>query len=155
MLLVERRKRPGIAIPGIERRKCFTINAGLNKFSSPLPCFRRVRTLIGGRSSLGTDTGWYACVIKNAEGSDACRKTPMKDAKCYIVCYPNSKIPAGAKWNAHPLSAAEIDARRANNPTINVGLLLGPVSGLIDVECDGEEATTAYAKLLGDILTPN
>ena len=79
----------------------------------------------------------------------------MKDAKCYIVCYPNSKIPIGEKWDALPLSAAEIDQRRANYPAINVGLLLGPVSGLIDVECDGEEATAAYAKLLGSILTPS
>ena len=79
----------------------------------------------------------------------------MSDAKCYIVCYPNSKIPVGEKWDANPLSAAEIDQRRTNNPAINVGLLLGPVSGLIDVECDGEEATAAYAKLLGSILTPS
>ena len=45
--------------------------------------------------------------------------------------------------------------RRTNNPAINVGLLLGPVSGLIDVECDGDEATAAYAKLLGHAFHPN
>lgn len=74
---------------------------------------------------------------------------------CYVMCYPDSKIPVGQDWAAHPLSAEEVARRLANNPAANVGILLGPVSGLIDVECDGEEATAAYDKHLGSILTPS
>jgi hypothetical protein len=74
---------------------------------------------------------------------------------CYIMCYANSKIPVGENWGARPLSTEEVARRLANNPTANVGILLGPISGLIDVECDGEEATAAYTKHLGCILTPS
>jgi hypothetical protein len=74
---------------------------------------------------------------------------------CYIICYPDSKIPVGKDWDARPLSADEVARRRTNNPKANVGLLLGPVSGLIDVKCDGDEATAAYTKLLGTNLTPS
>lgn len=73
----------------------------------------------------------------------------------YILCYPGTKVPIGKDWATRGLSAEEVAERRANNPAITIGVLLGPVSGLIDVECDGEEATAAYAKLLGTILTPS
>lgn len=79
----------------------------------------------------------------------------MASTNCYILCYPNSKIPVGKNWDANPLSAEEVARRRANNPGANVGILLGPISGFIDVECDGEDATAAYAKNLGSILTPS
>ncbi len=73
----------------------------------------------------------------------------------YIICYPGTKVPIGRDWATRGLPAEEVAERRANNPAINVGLLLGPVSGLVDVECDGDEATAAYARLLGSILTPS
>ncbi len=74
---------------------------------------------------------------------------------CYVICYPDSKVPVGKNWADRPLSAEGVAQRLANNPAANVGLLLGPVSGLIDVECDGEEATAAYDRLLGNVLAPS
>ena len=48
-----------------------------------------------------------------------------------------------------------MDAQREKHPQANWGLLLGPVSGVVDVKCDSEMATTAYAKLFADISTPS
>jgi len=73
----------------------------------------------------------------------------------YVICYPGTKVPIGKDWASRGLSAEELAERRANNPAITVGVLLGPASGVVDVECDGEEATAAYAKLLGTVLTPS
>ncbi len=73
----------------------------------------------------------------------------MQD-RIYIVCYPNSKVPVGEDWGSRPLSAADIAARRSNNSQLNQGVLFGPVSGLIDLECDSEEATDTYRELIGD-----
>ena len=73
----------------------------------------------------------------------------------YVICYPGTKVPIGKDWATRGLSAEEVAERRANNPAITVGVLLGPASGVVDVECDGEEATAAYAKLLGTVLTPS
>ena len=73
----------------------------------------------------------------------------------YIICYPGTKVPIGKDWASRGLSVEEVAERRANNPDITLGVLLGPVSNVLDVECDDDEATASYDKHLGTILTPS
>jgi len=81
--------------------------------------------------------------------------TAMND-KIYCRVYPNSKVPVGKAWGLHPLSWDGIIAARTGNLNMNVGLVFGPTSGLLDVECDGPEATESFNKLFGgEILTPH
>ena len=68
----------------------------------------------------------------------------------YILCYPCSKKP---DWTRYPLSWGEVEELLSDNPHYNIGLLLGPMSGVIDIDCDGPEATELYHKLFGDIKT--
>jgi len=72
----------------------------------------------------------------------------------YVLCYPNKKNPIGNDWGNFTIDANELAKRLANKPDLNVGVLLGPATGIIDVECDGEAATSHYAELFGDIKTP-
>lgn len=69
----------------------------------------------------------------------------------YVLLYPNSKVPVGQDWANHTIDEATLARRLEANPAAGVGLLLGPVSGLIDIECDGEEATAAYKEQFGTI----
>lgn len=73
----------------------------------------------------------------------------------YIICYQGTKVQIGKDWGNKRLTAEEVAERRVINPELNVGLLLGSATGIIDVESDSEEARAAYERLLGNILTPS
>jgi hypothetical protein len=75
--------------------------------------------------------------------------------RIYCKVYPNSKQPVGNAWGKNPLTWDEIVEARTGNLAMNVGLVFGPVSNLLDVECDGPEATEAFNKLFDKILTPH
>lgn len=73
--------------------------------------------------------------------------------KQFIIVPPNSKGPTAKNWHKHGMSAADVERRRANNPRLNVGLLLGPDTGIIDVECDSPDAKDNLAALIpSDLL---
>jgi hypothetical protein len=72
----------------------------------------------------------------------------------YCLCYPNCKHPIGDAWGKNPLTWEQVEQARANNPHINIGAILGPISGLIDVECDSEEASEQFNILFGNPITP-
>ena len=72
----------------------------------------------------------------------------------YVILYPDSKIPIGRDWPQHAVDEAELQRRLTNNPKANVGVMLGPKSGVVDVECDSSEAEEVYRKLFGNIRTP-
>ena len=71
----------------------------------------------------------------------------------FLLCYPGSKIPIGADWGSHLLTWEQVEQARADNPRLNVGMILGPKSGRIDVECDNGKALEQYNLLFGDIIT--
>jgi hypothetical protein len=65
--------------------------------------------------------------------------------------HPRSKRPAGDDWQHRASCDPEVIRRRwAFTPTYNVGVQLGPQSGIIDVECDSASAEQALGELLGD-----
>lgn len=72
-------------------------------------------------------------------------------------CATPGKHPAGGEgWH---LSATndedEIAGWFEGSKPVNVGILLGPASGVVDVELDGDDAKAAWAELgLGEIWTP-
>lgn len=70
----------------------------------------------------------------------------------YIVCHPGQKRPRGKAWATRGKSAEQIARYLAKNPSYNVGILLGPATDIIDVECDSPEATENLRKLIGDDL---
>lgn len=72
----------------------------------------------------------------------------------FVICHADSKRPVGFDWSNNSIDAAELAKRLANNPAANVGILLGPESGFVDVECDSPEAETTFLELFGDIRSP-
>ena len=61
---------------------------------------------------------------------------------------PRDKIPILNSWQTAASSAVEhIEHWWTQTPTANVGVQLGPRSGIIDVECDTKEAEHALAEL--------
>ncbi|MGA2254599.1 MAG: hypothetical protein ABSG53_08060, partial [Thermoguttaceae bacterium] len=66
----------------------------------------------------------------------------------FVICNPKSKRPYGKAWQEHSLSEQELAERRERNPALVHGILLGPASDVIDVECDGPEATRWYKELI-------
>lgn len=62
-----------------------------------------------------------------------------------------TKIPLVEEWQRVSSSAAEmVEHWWRQWPTANCGVQLGPRSGIIDVECDSQEAEQALLRLLGD-----
>jgi len=72
----------------------------------------------------------------------------------YVKCYPKSKQPIGNNWGDNLLTREAIEKLLAENPHLNVGLILGPISGLIDVECDDEKAIESFNKFFVNLVTP-
>ncbi|HUT09845.1 MAG TPA: bifunctional DNA primase/polymerase [Thermoguttaceae bacterium] len=73
----------------------------------------------------------------------------------YVICYSGQKRPIGDAWQNHTLTWQQVTERLKNDPALNVGILLGPASGVVDVECDSDAATTSYRELFGDVRTPS
>jgi hypothetical protein len=62
------------------------------------------------------------------------------------------KEPIGNAWGSRRPTPQAITARFSRNPGANVGLRLGPESGLIDLDCDGPGAEESCLALLGGEL---
>jgi hypothetical protein len=73
----------------------------------------------------------------------------------YVLCHSGKKRPIGNDWPNHTLSADELAQRLAEQPALTVGILLGPASGVVDVECDSTAATEAFAVVFGTPHTPS
>ena len=65
----------------------------------------------------------------------------------FVVIPPGRKFPTERDWPHKGISLGELNRRRANNPRINVGLILGPTSGVVDLDCDGPAAEASLRKL--------
>jgi len=72
----------------------------------------------------------------------------------YVLCHPGEKRPIGTGWQRHSLTWEAARKRLATRPELNVGILLGPESGVWDVDCDGPAAEVVYQELFGNVKTP-
>ena len=72
------------------------------------------------------------------------------------LCRPGQKRPFSKSWPTKIWTAAEIAAEFAAQPDLNVGIVLGPRSGIIDLECDGPDGDKELLDLFdGDFpVTP-
>lgn len=96
------------------------------------------------------ERGWKIVQLWGVEAPSICTCWKGKD------CGTPGKHPVSENWQHTATGDAETIAGwfEAGKP-VNVGLLLGPKSGVIDVELDGPEAKQAWNDLdLGEIWTP-
>ena len=71
----------------------------------------------------------------------------------YVLC-GRDKRPFGRAWQNRSISEEELRERHAADPDAVFGILLGPQSGVVDVECDSQTATANYQGLLGHLRAP-
>ncbi len=72
---------------------------------------------------------------------------------CYVIIHPGEKRPRGADWGKSGLTAAQVKQRLASKPDRNVGIILGPMTGIVDFDCDGPGADD-YLRELFDGTMP-
>lgn len=97
------------------------------------------------------DRGWKLVRLYGVREPEVCTCWKGKD------CGTPGKHPAGGEeWQLRATSDEDEIASWFDGRTpVNVGVLLGPASGVIDVELDGPEASKAWSELeLGEINTP-
>lgn len=94
--------------------------------------------------------GWKLVRLHGCVGPSIC--TCLKGSDCGTP----GKHPQAKAWQLHATdNEDEVMAWFEEDRPVNVGLLLGPASGVIDVELDGPEAEQAWQSLgLGEIYTP-
>ena len=59
----------------------------------------------------------------------------------------NGKKPTDKNWGQIELTVEEIRRRLDKNPSLNLGVVLGPASGIVDVECDSPQAEKDFKRL--------
>jgi len=65
------------------------------------------------------------------------------------------KHPIHSKWKENVITDEDgLLAMLDRHPHMNIGVLLGPESGIMDIEFDTEEGRETADRLLGDIYTP-
>jgi hypothetical protein len=74
-----------------------------------------------------------------------------------VLIYENQKRPIGNAWQDQRYTDDELRERFTNNENLNIGALLGPESGVIDIECDEPESPADLSELFdGEIpVTPS
>ena len=74
-------------------------------------------------------------------------------APCFLPISPGSKAPTYSGWPTDAKPLDNIETRFRLDPTINVGLLLGHATNIIDIEVDGPAGEESIRQLIGDIET--
>ena len=94
--------------------------------------------------------GWKVVLLHGVKGVGIC--------SCHrgSECHTPGKHPVSNDWQSSATSSADLmDEWFASREHVNVGLLLGPASGVIDVELDGADSKAGWDSLeLGEIWTP-
>ncbi|HMO83442.1 MAG TPA: bifunctional DNA primase/polymerase, partial [Lacipirellulaceae bacterium] len=72
-----------------------------------------------------------------------------KRPDCLVIIPPGEKGPREVGWPNNPKNLATVEQRFKINPDLNVGILLGPSTGIIDIEVDGPDGLASLAKLCG------
>ena len=124
---------------------------------------RRVRRLRGR----ATDRRGGGAMNHSGNGHTATLERPscLDDAIRYrcemglpiTICrekHPGAVV--GKGWQHRRFTEAEIEQYWDREPNLNVGTILGPESGLVNFDCDSEQAETDYARLFEgcEIPTP-
>ena len=65
----------------------------------------------------------------------------------FVVIPAGRKFPNETDWPHKGISLVELNRRFSNNPRLNVGLILGPTSSVIDLDCDGPRAEESLLRL--------
>ena len=93
--------------------------------------------------------GWQLVQLYGVKEKGVC--TCFKNADCATP----GKHPVGNAWETRTTNDEETVMSWFDNGPANIGLLLGPRSGVIDIELDGPEAIAAWNSLgLDEIWTP-
>jgi hypothetical protein len=96
------------------------------------------------------ELGWRIVRLNGVAKPSVC--TCHKGARCPTP----GKHPVGTEWQKHATSDEDVvESWFEDNENINIGVLLGPSSGIIDIELDDDAAKETWASLgLGEIWTP-
>ena len=95
------------------------------------------------------DRGWHLIQLHGVVSPEVCTCWKGKD------CGTPGKHPVQKEWQQHATTDPEVIEGWFESGQPNVGLVMGPKSGVIDVELDGDEARQAWNDLkLGEIWTP-
>lgn len=107
-------------------------------------------TAIGTLAASYASRGWKLVRLYGVIEPGHCTCWKGKDCGCA------GKHPQGEAWHLEATSdEEEVASWFEGGKPCNVGLLLGPKSGVIDVELDGDDAKAAWNELgLGEIWTP-
>ena len=107
-------------------------------------------TGIGQLAASYAARGWQIVKLWGCDGPAVCTCWKGKD------CATPGKHPVGEQWQLRTTSDEdEVLSWFDGGKPVNIGLLLGPRSGVVDVELDGPEAIKAWNDLgLGEIWTP-
>lgn len=94
--------------------------------------------------------GWKLVKLHGVRSAGVCRCSKGS------ACGTPGKHPVGNAWQTFATDDEDtVSSWFEDEPDANIGLLLGPKSGLVDIELDGPEAIEAWNKLgLGEIWTP-
>ena len=76
--------------------------------------------------------------------------SPCKDFR-YCELSKGEKKPIHQDWQIYTKSFEEVLNAHKNKQT-NIGLVLGSISGVMDIDCDSHEAVTITKHLVGDYL---
>jgi hypothetical protein len=71
-----------------------------------------------------------------------------------VIVPPGAKGPRTSAWPEKRYTAPEINRRFGNSPALNVGLILGPESGAIDIEGDSDASEADFAELFAGCDVP-
>lgn len=107
-------------------------------------------TGIGQLAASYAARGWQIVKLWGVQEPAVCTCWKGKD------CATPGKHPVGEQWQLRTTSDEnEVLSWFDGDKPVNIGLLLGPRSGVVDVELDGPEAKEAWDNLgLGEIWTP-
>lgn len=96
------------------------------------------------------ERGWHLVELHGVVSPEVCTCWKGKD------CGTPGKHPVQKDWQEHATCDPEVVASWfEEGRQVNIGLLMGPKSGVIDIELDGPEAKQAWNDLrLGEIWTP-
>lgn len=109
-----------------------------------------VATNIGHLAASYAARGWQIVKLWGVVEPTVCTCWKGRD------CGTPGKHPVGEQWQLRATSDADAVAGWFDgDQPVNIGLLLGPRSGVVDVELDGDDAKAAWDALgLGEIWTP-
>ena len=99
------------------------------------------------------EMGWKIVPLHGVINGKAC--TCYKGTRCFEAGSAG-KHPVMKEWDKNAISDPDtLDRQIDKQPQGNLGLLIGPTSGVIDIEFDDEVGRATAEKLFADVVTPS